>query len=98
MNPVNAVIAANMVLGYVNDIKCYFRFNDAFDDYEAFNKDEFIDRTWIKFVDTLLNETAQDIEGSNLTISSLIGRDLVANDICPISYNYNDFVAFNSGT
>jgi len=52
MNPLTNLISSNMVLGYQNDIKCYFRFNDAIYDYEAFIKDEFVDRSWIQFFDT----------------------------------------------
>lgn len=98
MSAENAFESSHLVWGYANDFKCYFRFNNAVQDYEAFNKDEFVDRTWTQFFDKSLNETASDIQGSNLTISSLIGRDYIPNDICPFSYEYDDFVVFSTET
>lgn len=86
MSAETAFESSHLVWGYANDFKCYFRFNNAVQDYEAFNKDEFVDRTWTQFFDKSLNQTASDIQGSNLTISSLIGRDYIPNDICPLSY------------
>lgn len=55
-----------MQFTYGPDFKAYFRFQDN----GRFDRDEFVDRTWVSFKPSTFAQT------------DLIGLDLIPNDIC----------------
>lgn len=77
-------IFGHQVLAYNNDIKAYFKFGK---ELERFNKDYYVDRTWLSF--SGLNETQP--------LSSVQGLDYIANDVCEMSYIPESFLQFKRG-
>lgn len=72
----------HQVFIYDNDFKCYFRFGK---ELERFNKDYFVDRTWLSFTGL--------VEGAPL--NSVQGLDFISNNVCELSYAPKSYLKFD---
>lgn len=72
------------MLVYDNDFKAYYRFGKQL---ERFNKDYFVDRTWLSFSGLK--------EGADL--ASVQGLDFISNDVCEMSYAPKNYLDFGKG-
>jgi hypothetical protein len=77
-------VIGHQILTYDNDFKAYFRFGKQI---ERFNKDYFVDRTWLKFTGLKEGEP----------LSSVMGIDFISNDVCELSYANKDYIKFDNG-
>ena len=75
--------AKNMIFVYNNSFKAYFRFQDI---NNKFSKDEFVDRDWRR------------IKPAETEESSLIGTDIIPNDVCPSLFKQEELLKFETLT
>lgn len=72
----------HQVFVYDNDFKCYFRFGK---ELERFNKDYYVDRTWLSFSGLKEGEPLESVRG----------LDFISNDVCELSYAPKKFLKFD---